>query len=39
MGEEEDFVLNAMGYGEPVKVLEDGGDVLMGACVGEEAGG
>lgn len=35
--EEEELMLDAVGYGEPVELLEDGGDVFSGAGVGEEA--
>ena len=39
VGEEEDFEVDPVRNGEPVKFLEDRGDVLTGAGVGEQAGG
>lgn len=37
--DEEDFELDALWDGEPVKIAEDGGDMFAGAGVREEAGG
>ena len=37
--EEDDFELDAVSDGEPVEITEDGGDVVSGAGVGEQACG
>ena len=37
--EEDDFELYAVSDGQPVQVTEDGGDVISGAGVGEQACG
>ena len=39
VGEEEDFEVDALRDREPVELLEDWGDVVTGAGVGEQAGG
>lgn len=38
MSKEEHFKLNALGNWEPVEIQENGGDVITGASMGEEAG-
>ena len=38
VGDEQNFVMDALLYREPVKLLKDGGDVVSGAGVGEETG-
>ena len=38
VNEDECFELNLLRDGEPVEFLEDGGDVVTGAGVGEQAG-
>ena len=38
VGEEESFEIDAMFDGEPVKRVENGGDVFTGPGVGKEAG-
>ncbi len=35
-GEEEQFILDVVMDGEPVEVLEDGGDVVVGMGLGAE---
>lgn len=39
VGDEEDLEVDALLYGEPVKLTEDGGDVFSGAGVSEQPGG
>ena len=39
VGDEEDLEVDALLYGEPVKLTEDGCDVFSGSGVSEESGG
>ena len=39
VGGEEYFEVDSLFDGQPVEIMEDGGDVLSGAGAGEEAGG
>ena len=39
VGEEKDFEVDALFDGEPMKVLENRGDMVSGGGAGEKAGG